>query len=160
MNDCQYSQQLGPYLDGELTPAAAASLEAHVAQCPPCSAELGELRALGRMFAADRDADIPVAARDRLHDHVDALLDRGLLRIGRILSGIAACLLLGSALWLNSADRPATPPVAAAGWEKTAVLMPAPPAPVSADEMVSPEWVLADLSGASGGADEMDILDR
>ena len=62
-------------------------------------------------------------------ERASATYDRGLLRIGRILSGIAACLLLGSALWLNSAKQPATPPVAAAGWEKTAVLMPAPPAP-------------------------------
>ena len=38
--------QLLAYLDGELSPAETQSVEAHLSQCPACSASLDELRAL------------------------------------------------------------------------------------------------------------------
>ncbi|HET7698547.1 MAG TPA: zf-HC2 domain-containing protein [Vicinamibacterales bacterium] len=56
-----WTDRLSEYLDDELTPAARAALESHLAACPECAATLSELRAVverarrlpGRPPAAD-----------------------------------------------------------------------------------------------------------
>ena len=50
-------EHLAPFVDGEETPAARASVEAHLAGCPPCQ----------------QHADDERAARDLVHDHRDEL---------------------------------------------------------------------------------------
>ncbi len=150
MTPCEFSEQLGPYVDGELDAARGAALELHLPACPPCTDDLAELRGLKQLFVAAASGAggfaFPDAVRRRLHDHVDSLADMGLLRIGRALSGVAACVLVGSALWLTSASRPPVErPIAA--WEASALLMPVAAGPSSAEDHASPEWVINDLSG-------------
>jgi Putative zinc-finger len=54
------SVQLSAHLDGELSPTARVALEAHLASCPPCTARLAGLRAVGvalrRRFEAEAEA--------------------------------------------------------------------------------------------------------
>jgi anti-sigma factor RsiW len=157
MSRCEFDEQLGPYVDGELDAARAAALEGHLPACPPCARELAELRGLKRLFGAAASGagafSFPGAVRRRLHEHVDSLSDMGLLRIGRALSGIAACVLVAGSLWLTSASRrPVERPIAA--WEASALLMPVAAGPSSADDLASPEWVLRDLSGQQDADDE------
>ena len=157
MNRCDFSEQLGPYVDGELDASRRAALEAHLPACPPCAQDLAELRSLKQLFSAAASGAgafaFPGAVRRRLHEHVDSLSDLGLLRIGRTLSGIAACFLVAGAVWLTSpARRPVQGPMAA--WEASALLMPVAAEPSSAEDLASPEWVLQDLSGRQEGAAE------
>jgi anti-sigma factor RsiW len=157
MDRCEFSEQLGPYVDGELEAPRRAALEAHLPACPPCTDELAELGELRRLFAAAASGRgafaFPQAARRRLHEHVDSLMDQGVLRIARALSGIAACVMVAGAMWLTTASRrPAERQMAA--WEASAVLMPVSYGPASAEDLASPEWVVEDLSGSAGGGGE------
>src|SRR5688500_9911693 len=101
---CDQSQLLGPYLDGELSPAAADQARAHVAGCPACAAELDGLRAVSRLLSAARTT-YPAGTdevMDRLRSHVRSLVDNTdtvLLRIARVFTGVAAAILVGG-LWL------------------------------------------------------------
>jgi len=61
-------EQLLAYLDGELSPEEARRVEAHVAQCPQCAAELAELRALGQGLGQTLDA---VLSRVKLSREAD-----------------------------------------------------------------------------------------
>jgi anti-sigma factor RsiW len=54
------SVQMSAHLDGELSPAERVALEAHLAGCPACTAQMAALRAVGaalrRRFEAQADA--------------------------------------------------------------------------------------------------------
>src|SRR5512145_3332721 len=53
----QWTDQLSGYLDGELPPAARASLEAHLADCGSCRAVLQDLRAIVHAAPAYQGTD-------------------------------------------------------------------------------------------------------
>ena len=92
--ECPYTGQIGAYLDGELPSDERRALEAHLSSCEPCPRDGRGAVAQG----AVRRRGIPgVAGRgavERLHDGAEWLFERGTLRIARVLSGIAACLLI------------------------------------------------------------------
>ena len=157
MNRCKFDEQVGAYLDGELDAPRRAALEAHLPGCASCSQELADHRSLKQLFQTAASGEgsfaFPDLVRRRLHDHVDSLGDLGLLRIGRTLGGIAACVLVGASLWLTSASRrPVERPMAA--WEASALLMPVAAGPASPEDLESPEWVVRDLSGEQDNAAE------
>jgi hypothetical protein len=53
MKDCQDMRaQLSAYVDGELTPAERAEVDAHLASCPNCEQEVAELKTLAAGLAA------------------------------------------------------------------------------------------------------------
>jgi anti-sigma factor RsiW len=57
---CTSVQELSAHLDGELSPQARVTLEAHLKSCPGCAAKLAELSAVGavlrRRFEAQAEA--------------------------------------------------------------------------------------------------------
>jgi anti-sigma factor RsiW len=64
---------IGPYLDGELEPAVAASAEAHIAGCEACARDLAEMRALSGAIHEEMPAlAAPEALRTRILDAVRA----------------------------------------------------------------------------------------
>lgn len=75
MNCCQRKNQLSPYLDGRLPPAAARRLEAHLEECARCRAEWEELRALKALLAGSAPPPAPPGLWDvvyaGLREHVD-----------------------------------------------------------------------------------------
>jgi hypothetical protein len=157
---CDRSQLLSPYLDGELSAAAAEQVRAHVAGCPACAAELDGLRAVGRLLSAARggypaDADEVMA---RLRTHVQSLVDNTdtvLLRIARVFTGVAAAVLIGG-LWLLGQPAATGPRTQAAGpvpWDQVRVVLTGsdeiPAAPAA--EPTTREAVLEALSGYRGG---------
>lgn len=73
MNHPEIERSLGDYLDGTLAPQAAERVEAHLADCAECRAELDELRSLiAQASGLPRSIEPP---RDLWPD-VDAQLDR------------------------------------------------------------------------------------
>ncbi len=109
MGVCEYSSQLGPYLDGELNAGQCTVLETHLRDCGDCDAELNELRGLSRLFAVAAGPFLSAGALAQFHHRVSELEDDQeqaertayrVLRITRILTGIAACLLVAGSLWL------------------------------------------------------------
>jgi anti-sigma factor RsiW len=147
--DCEFSKQLGPYVDGELGAARATQVEAHLLGCPMCARELRELRGLRAVFAATQFPSLSAAGMARVRQRAAALAeapDQRLLRIARLLSGVAACLLIAGTLRLSTAGGQ---PVKAASWERRALMIPT-AAPADPSDVANPEWVLADLSGKHG----------
>ena len=167
MGVCEYSTQLSPYLDGELDADQRMVVEGHVRNCVACEVELRELRGLSRIFAAATGPFLSFKALARLHGHISEVEDeqeqadrtaRGVLRITRVLTGIAACLLVAGSLWLSrsrqqspaeSPTRVAEVPSTPAPWDLVA--QPTPEvAPAAPSDSVSPaddtgNWMLGGL---------------
>ncbi len=57
---------LGDYLDGELNPATAEALKAHLADCPECTAFLNTYRGTVRVTRQLKEEDLPLPLRERL----------------------------------------------------------------------------------------------
>jgi mono/diheme cytochrome c family protein len=113
------TKQLSAYCNGELPAAEARRVEAHVAQCARCRAELEEVR-LGVALASQLE---PVAAPESLWPRVEAELDRAedaqparTTRLAwldwRAAGAVAAVLLLGvwlAARWMAGGSTPPPP---------------------------------------------------
>lgn len=63
-----FSDNLSAYLDGELRPEEKAQLEAHLAGCPDCRAELGQLRAVSGLVKAQAMEPVPPALKKAVLD--------------------------------------------------------------------------------------------
>jgi anti-sigma factor RsiW len=100
MSDCSFTQQIDAYHDGELDAARRADVERHLAQCADCAAALERLRSMSRWFADAPAPRLSQISLQRLHRRVDAVMDEGLLWTARILSGIAAAVLIVGSIWL------------------------------------------------------------
>ena len=128
---CDQSQLLSLYADGELAAPRRAAMVEHLAVCPKCAAELDELQALRRLMSAARNAPWTttpdgVAVDDvmaRLQAHVQDLVestDYALLRLARIFSGVAACVLIGGLWLMNQPASTTAPQQARVGWDDVA----------------------------------------
>jgi len=111
--DCKTtSRRLGAYLDGELPHAGAAAVEEHLRQCPRCTAELAELRALSHALNGLEGAAAPSGFAARVKQ---AALARQEVRrqpvmlygapraraMNRVLMRVAACLVAVAGLWVG-----------------------------------------------------------
>ncbi len=68
------TEQLGLYVDGELSPAALGDVEAHLATCSSCQTELKELRDMAAGFAGPADVPVPEALWASIEERLDAEL--------------------------------------------------------------------------------------
>jgi anti-sigma factor (TIGR02949 family) len=57
---------LGDYLDGELNPATAEALKAHLADCRECTAFINTYRGTVRVTRRLKEEDLPPLLRERL----------------------------------------------------------------------------------------------
>ena len=156
MVPCPTNSEWSAYHDGELSEARRRELEAHLAWCAACMAQLDELQMLSGMFATAPVSVLSGVGMRRLHDGVDGAMDQGILRLARALSAIAACVLLVGSFWLTRMrDESSSNPVTA-----TAVAAPWVPIAMNQDEanvqsVASPvgQWYLADASQAQRADD-------
>ena len=98
MSDCtMYEPLLHLLLDGEISPAERADLEAHLAACPACRERLEQLEAVRGAFAL-LDAEVPAGLRERamaaVRLEVRRERRRRLGRLARGLGALAACCVL------------------------------------------------------------------
>ncbi|GFO53589.1 hypothetical protein GMSM_05960 [Geomonas sp. Red276] len=63
---------LSPYVDGELQAKDRARMENHLAQCPHCTAEFAQIRALSRMFAQAERFGAPVALNAKVMEKIES----------------------------------------------------------------------------------------
>jgi anti-sigma factor RsiW len=110
MPDCTYSEKIEAYHDGELDTAARAEVERHLESCGPCAALLMRIQDMSRLFADAAPVRLSQIGLARLHANLDLLTDRGLLRLARVMTGLAAAVLVCGTLWLVR-TRPAAAPV-------------------------------------------------
>jgi hypothetical protein len=145
---CEFLVGVAQLHDGELDPADAALVRAHVGHCPACAAELAALRDLSARIAADvsppDEADAPALAA--MHRAIDLaararqadLTPLPLLRTAGLLGALAASVLIVAGAWLL--DTPRGPRTTNPGatdqlvaippdWERVATTLRAPPRP-------------------------------
>ena len=144
MSACD-EQLLGAYFDGELAPEARQRVEAHLRDCPACARQLEMLRDASRLLRDYPFEDITDRERMRLHQAVDAAIDRPIWRIGASLGLIAASILIVGLAWLNALSPAGKPTVAASApntvapgesWEKVAMTLRTDWAPTRAEEQI------------------------
>jgi anti-sigma factor RsiW len=102
MTPCLTSEELSAFHDGRVSGERLELIQSHIATCEPCGLEIARLSALSHLFASAVRPQLSQIARHRLHDKVDLAMERGLIRFGWTISGIAASILLvGSALLMH-----------------------------------------------------------
>src|SRR5882757_171181 len=141
MDTCPSNLELNAYHDGELDDARREELERHLVYCMACVAQLSELQMLSGMFAMAPARMLSEVGVRRLHRRVDGEMDQGIIRLARVLSAIAACVVLVGSFWLTRMhDQTAgsAPP-----W-----VMPKNVEEASVQNLASPvgQWYLADAS--------------
>jgi len=144
-------EQLQAYHDGELAAVEREAFERHLAACEPCNAELGRLRALSGFFAATARPRLSQIAAHRVQRRVEEMMQRGVLRVARILAAVAACVVLGGSLRLMQQMKKA--PEAAPPWVDVGVdVASASDADSNSRDAGTPaaRWYLADASHGSG----------
>lgn len=151
MNQCEYSERLSAYLDGELPDERRSELEQHLAGCRQCAAELETLRQMSGMLRAWDGPQLSPMAMRRLHQAVDRESFGRLRRLALSLSSLAASLALATMIFAYHGQSSAPPDA----WERIAITPAAPRqdelAVGNAEEVATAQWVVADL--AFGSAD-------
>src|SRR5438067_2473802 len=112
MASCPTIQELEAYLDCELDPARAALIERHLTACPLCSAEYARVRSTSQLFANTPGPRLSQISLHRLHANLESVIrqerDQSVVRIARIFSALAACIVVAGSLWLTRIhDKPA-----------------------------------------------------
>jgi anti-sigma factor RsiW len=97
---CAFNNRLSAYFDGELDAALAAEMRRHIEQCAECAAELAELKKMSGLFDESPLPHLSQIAEYRLHNKADLLIHGDVIRVARYIRAVAACVLVGSWLWL------------------------------------------------------------
>ena len=148
MSQCEQSDRLSAYHDGELDAPSRAAMDRHLASCASCAAELGRLRRLSGLLRAAAPAELSAGAMRRLHRSAELASSSTLRRWAEALTAVAAAILITFSVWLWR-----LPPAGATSgpmptWETAALQH---PSDSSATGAATPEeqlasWVLQDLS--------------
>jgi anti-sigma factor RsiW len=139
MSSCE-PQLLSAYLDGELSPEQAQRVERHVRECPMCAAELEQMRDVSLAISEYSFEDLRPDELARVHEAIDRGVDQPVWRLGVILSGLAASILVISATWLAELPPPTAhtrteiAKVKLQSWERVAMTLRAPPLPLEAPD--------------------------
>jgi anti-sigma factor RsiW len=99
MTACSYSDKVGAYHDGELDPSARMQMEIHISHCRTCAAELASLKAMSQLLTVAQPRLSQMSAH-RLHNRAQMAMDEGLVRFARVVSGIAAVILVAASAGL------------------------------------------------------------
>jgi anti-sigma factor RsiW len=94
MNECQQSEKVSAYHDGEMPAVSRQEMERHLEQCPRCQAELEELRTLSASLGALPIPQASPAALARMHRQVDQLAARSIYRMMEAGAAVAAAVLI------------------------------------------------------------------
>jgi anti-sigma factor RsiW len=152
MAPCPTGEELSAYHDRRIARERFDFIEQHVAECDPCALELSRLAALSRLFASAIRPNLSQIARHRLHGKIDQAMERGLIRFGWNISGIAASILLVSSAWLMHVGTTKQTSEAAPPWLGVAVNSDA-DAVVQNARTPAAALYLADASAGSSSAD-------
>lgn len=146
MANCNFNDKLQALYDGELSAADAAAFQNHLDTCPPCAAQLAGLQSLSQLFSAVAIPPLSQIGLHRLHQRVNQEMDRGLIKMGWALSGIAAAIMLLASMWLlrvQSAE--AASPQSAPPWVGVSASLETASLAQDAGTPTA-EWYLADAS--------------
>ena len=114
--ECDQTQRLNAFHDGELSARDAAEVVRHLEACSACRAELETLQRMSRVFAALPTPSISAAALSRAHALVDRVasldsmadaepaVDSSVRRMAFALTSLAASILIIATAWMFVGD--------------------------------------------------------
>lgn len=154
---CPTSQELSAHHDGVLDAGRSRQIELHARACAACAGELADVRRISQWLSRQRPEPSADALR-RVVEFADALAQRNeaptygtLRRVGRVLTGLAASVLVFGVIRLSQQPQPTTPgtggvTVAAADdWEEV-VLRRSSSEPATPEAAAFADWVVSGLS--------------
>jgi len=148
---CIYYHKLNGYYDKELSHEEHHKLEQHIRGCPYCSRDLEQLQRLSGLISSVSIPNIPDLAVKRLHQSLDSLREKALLRMARMLLSAALVLLVvSSILLLRIGVKGQMATASDPDWEKTAVTLHLDVTSVESPEFQFAQWLIADLSTEDG----------
>jgi len=101
MRECPFEARLSAFYDDELDADTSGRLQAHLADCPSCSASLQALRQVSRLMASAPTRPISQMGMARLHAAADvAARQRTVFPMAKALLAIAASVLIVGSAWL------------------------------------------------------------
>jgi anti-sigma factor RsiW len=149
MSECPFTPQVSAYHDGELDAARRTEMDRHLAQCSDCAAALEQLRSMSRWFSDAPSPRLSQISMRRVHQRVESVMDEPLVRTARILSAIAAAVLIVGSFWLVRAGgmgrSTATQAISTPPWAGISASPDAETTMVSASTPAA-QWYLADNS--------------
>jgi hypothetical protein len=104
MATCSFSNLVEACRDDELDSTRRDQFQNHLPGCGSCNAELAELAALSGWFSAAPVPHFSQFSMHRLHSHISMVMEERLLGMARMVSGIAAAILLVCSVWLSHAN--------------------------------------------------------
>lgn len=146
MSNCNFSNVIDAYHDGELPADQVAAFETHLRDCDSCVAELSAIDSISKYFSIASNALAPIStdAVMHLHEQLDGTMQRSLLPLMRNLIGLAASILVASTIGLMHLHD-ATSPSAPQAWEGAMLVSSSGDASQSSG-VIEPNLILADLS--------------
>lgn len=135
-------QLLSAYLDDELSPQARSAVEQHLRDCPQCTAELQRLREASQIIGGSTFEALNATELARIHAAIDDQKEeQPILRLGMMLSALAASILIISSAWLmeipaeggDGGHNLAVAAAPVAQWERVAMTLRAEPMPLQVD---------------------------
>ena len=154
---CPSPRELSAHHDGALDAGRSQEIELHARGCAACAGELADLRRVSQWMARQRPEPSAETVR-RVVEFADALAERSeaptlgtLRRVGRVLTGLAASVLVFGVIRLSQQPEPAAngtggvTVAAAQAWEEVVLRR-------DAGESATPEaaafadWVVSGLS--------------
>lgn len=159
MENCSNIPLVSAYHDGQLDPSRQADLERHLRTCSECAAELEQLQRLSSLIA-QRPAGLELSndALKHLHEHVEQLTDRSILRFAELLSGVAAAVLLVATLWAARPANVSAEPVVA--WDQAAVMLQPSQVSSSPAPIRTVTWMVSELTPEQSPATQGNSLNR
>lgn len=143
MSECQQSEKVSTYHDGEMPADSRQEMERHLEQCPRCRAELEELRELSASLGALPSPQASPAVLARLHRQVDQLAARSIYRLMEAGAAAAAAVLITCTVaLLRQTPSPAAAP---ALWEAQAAYGSSVDLASGGSEAVLAGWTVQDL---------------
>jgi anti-sigma factor RsiW len=153
---CHYSPTLSSYYDGELSPAQAADVEAHLATCDACAAELRALKRISAVTASAAPVQLSQMGRARILAGLRAgERNRQIMAIARPFAAAASVILAVGLPLLFAAPGQSTPSSATASsggapvWEAAMISRDSETVARSTTADQITEWVAADLTVAA-----------
>ncbi|HWB54505.1 MAG TPA: zf-HC2 domain-containing protein [Tepidisphaeraceae bacterium] len=147
METCDWTTRLSAYHDGELSADDAAAVEQHIAQCPACQHELRQYRRLSLILGQTEMPNPSSAVVASIKRQLQWEGNPMLLRLARQLTGVAAAVLVGGALWLITANTSSSAaPIPVHDWEAAAVSPTADASQQNSGDVQLAEWIETDLS--------------
>ena len=103
---------LNAYLDGEVDPVSRTAIHSHVADCPPCSAELARLQTVSELIRREMACEAPPGLRDEIRfalygvEYIDGRSRKIEWRRWRAVAAVVALVAVGlGSLFFHARDR-------------------------------------------------------